>query len=1321
MNPRLHLFAILYLLFSILSLPAATVTGNLTDISIQALDTKLVFTPTNDVLITPSGLNAGPPKLVETAGGQFSIALEAGDYIVTLPLIPWRKPFGISVMDTTDTINITNLLAAPKTYTYTNNLDFTFKATPGDTAPNVLGAKLEAGSALAKSTNTIGTAQTIVLSIPTNAQIRALSVSLDGPQLYYDWLGISNGLVNLPAFNSKFSGTHRPGLYFINTNTHEMGYIGSWADHGNQIDTPELLIQSARSLALIPGTDGAGGANVQLGQSNPSHDLFYAQYDDDPTTTSWTDGITSWPIGHSKRFGFAARGAINSSIYGEALPGIVGVVAATNINTSLDGTWIYGGGSDQWDGSTNGGIFINGGFGVGNKPGGWTVYTESGVTFLRMQDTGDPRTAQPSGTFSDPSNRKLMMARSMANLDGASSSQLSDGFTVCFRARIPTPAKATGALDPLYPSAGLPGNPGPTAYPAGGDGYVTFNGGKGNIMMHDQSSPPAGDLTYGASIAFSLTQTNDNNGSSTNQAGFAGLTMNELNGSSASNNVNFGQGSGTNLYALDPTDWHEFWITLKADPSGRGTHEAYVFVDGNLIPKLFHMTAGASEGSVDPSGAGYRGSTFIAIASPSTGQSCAFDLDFLDYKLGEFYPAGAINNLPPQIGANAPAFGQPFYPVSSNLFLEATTAGTNNIPTGGAKLTLNGVDVSAGLVASGSAQDRTFTYPSLQPNTVYTGNIIVSDQAARSVTNSFSFDTFVEAQVTILESEDYNFDSGQGSNSPPAGAFANLTGTYGVDFIDSSLWSVGVYRPADAVDTDVTTDLARPRFINSGATDYQIGFIARGEWCNYKRTISAGSYSAVLRATAGTAQDVRLDLVTSNPSLPNQTVKSLGVFHVPNTGGLSVFTDVILADMQGNPLPLALSGDTTLRLTAVSANNTDLALNYLVLATTTAPTTPVVSTSPAPNATGVLPDAAVEAAIYDGSTPVNSGSVVLRVNGSVVSANVVKSGSVTLVKYTPPTLWPVLSSNTVNLTFTNGTPHSVTWSFTAAYLLSLTPAMKVNNAATPGFAFRVFQNGSDDTPSTARAETQLAGSSTFTNRADPSQQGPADAPGVPGSDPDHDPLSYTVPTVINMSQGNANYGNFAPDDLMPGIPGIGPEGGKDGISAEIKAFISLPAGVTTMVVNSDDGFKVTAGFLNDAPLQLVDVEGLFGDADRLFRFIVQEAGVYPFRMVWYQSDHGFGVEWMVVNADGTHGLINDTANTQQTGPAAFQTGTVPAAPHPTLTIQRAESGQVTITWGANGTLQAATSVTGQYQDILSAVSPYTTTATGTTFYRVRVP
>jgi hypothetical protein len=109
------LLAILYSPFA----RSATVTGNLTDISLQALNTKITFSPTNDVLLTDTGLSAGPPRTIDVANGQFSIVLDSGDYTVSLPLITYRRPFKISVFATNGTVNITNLLSPPRTYTYT--------------------------------------------------------------------------------------------------------------------------------------------------------------------------------------------------------------------------------------------------------------------------------------------------------------------------------------------------------------------------------------------------------------------------------------------------------------------------------------------------------------------------------------------------------------------------------------------------------------------------------------------------------------------------------------------------------------------------------------------------------------------------------------------------------------------------------------------------------------------------------------------------------------------------------------------------------------------------------------------------------------------------------------------------------------------------------------------------------------------------------------------------------------------------------------------------------------------------------------------------
>src|SRR5437899_8581534 len=66
---------------------SATVTGDLKDISVQALNTKIMFSPTTNVLLTASGLSAGPPRIIDTVSGSFTLDLEAGDYTVSLPLL----------------------------------------------------------------------------------------------------------------------------------------------------------------------------------------------------------------------------------------------------------------------------------------------------------------------------------------------------------------------------------------------------------------------------------------------------------------------------------------------------------------------------------------------------------------------------------------------------------------------------------------------------------------------------------------------------------------------------------------------------------------------------------------------------------------------------------------------------------------------------------------------------------------------------------------------------------------------------------------------------------------------------------------------------------------------------------------------------------------------------------------------------------------------------------------------------------------------------------------------------------------------------------
>ena len=94
---------------------AATIIGNLKDISQQSLDTRISFAPTNQVQVTGGGLSVGPPRIIDSTNGAFTIVLDAGEYMVSLPLLGWRKPFIISVLNTNGTVNITNL---PITYPF---------------------------------------------------------------------------------------------------------------------------------------------------------------------------------------------------------------------------------------------------------------------------------------------------------------------------------------------------------------------------------------------------------------------------------------------------------------------------------------------------------------------------------------------------------------------------------------------------------------------------------------------------------------------------------------------------------------------------------------------------------------------------------------------------------------------------------------------------------------------------------------------------------------------------------------------------------------------------------------------------------------------------------------------------------------------------------------------------------------------------------------------------------------------------------------------------------------------------------------------------
>ncbi|MCL4786173.1 MAG: hypothetical protein KJ070_05175 [Verrucomicrobia bacterium] len=970
--------------------------------------------------------------------------------------------------------------------------------------------------------------------------------------------------------------------------------------------------------------------------------------------------------------------------------------------TSLDGTWTHDNGSDEWDGSPIGGTFSTGGFGIGNGPGGTILGTQGGVDYLRIQVTGDPR----DYGYPDPSNRKIYFGHNIgSDIDPIKAQTIMrDGVTLTFRARIPTLAKAGPPLDPLHRDGQQASGVQP--YPDSGDGYVTSDGGKGNFVIREGGN---GLDVPAAAIAFSLTQTNDTTGGNpaTGQAGFAGLTFNEFNGNQPSASVNFGQGSRTNLVPFDPTEWHELYIVLRDDPADIGTHEAFIFLDGNVVPNVFKITGGTGSDLPD---------SFLAMGGSATPQNFALDVDWFGYKDEAVFPPGAL--LPPSIFGFVPANRAAFHPAASGLSFSASALmPTNTLPASGFKVILNGQDVSSQLVLTGNnnSQSRTATFNGLQPNSVYSAIYIVTDSGGLSTTNDVSFDTFVEATTVVVEAEDYNYGGGEFFDNPPPGLYAGTGGLQGIDFHDSTLNSFGTYR-FDEVDTATTADVARSKFTSVGATDYQIGGIITGEWLNYTRTLSSPAYQLWVRAATTAAQPLRVDRVTGDRTQPNQTLQFVGTLDIPRTGTLNLFDYFQLKDIQGRPISIPAGAVTTLRLTAPAANG-DLTLNYLILVPATATTDSLTSVSPLPGAVAVRADAPIEATLYDGSTPISAASVKLLVGGNEVAATVTKAGSVTSVKYTPPAIWSPATTVTLSLIYNDGADRTNNWSFTTANYPVLTPNMKVTGANTRGFVWRVHQNEANQDANMQKVLNALSGALGLPNLADPNSQGPASAPGTPAN-PGNGMMTFNIPTVINVGQDTfGNFGSFIPDEQMPGIPGL--NFSTDGIAVEITTFITLPSGLITMGVNSDDGFRTLTGFLNHTPLILDQFDGGRSSTDSIFQFAAQEAGVYAFRTLYVEGGGNANLEWFIVKPDGTRVLVNDTDNG---GPASFQQGTIPTPPvDVTVKASLNASGQVVIEWSA-GTLESATEVGGAYSTVTGATSPYTVNPADAPrrYFRVRV-
>jgi hypothetical protein len=390
-------------------------------------------------------------------------------------------------------------------------------------------------------------------------------------------------------------------------------------------------------------------------------------------------------------------------------------------------------------------------------------------------------------------------------------------------------------------------------------------------------------------------------------------------------------------------------------------------------------------------------------------------------------------------------------------------------------------------------------------------------------------------------------------------------------------------------------------------------------------------------------------------------------------------------------------------------------IDDLTITTFPAPTAPIVS-SFFGTAGGV------SISIRDGVTQVNPAATKLTFDGAVAAPNQSKSGGITTITYSPPSLLPVGSRHTVALTFADTAIPSafktVDWSYVVgnytsipvSYAIPATVAL----ANAPGFNVRSVQARSDAVLSNTvdRALAQLAGI-----LIDPGTTRPyvdeANLAGAVGG-------YVNEADVINYDEA-ADHGNFTgsggfPEKSFPGIPGKG--GHKDNYSVEILTYLELPAGFSTLGINCDEGFALFAGPEAQGPW-LVKVSqsdpGRRGE-DTIFAVIAPIGGLYSFRLVFFEGREDSSLEWFSIAPSGQKVLVNDRKN-----PGAIKAWRNVIAPMRSyLNPPIFQGGNIILSWTAGGTLQSADSVNGPWTNVVNASSPFSAAPSGgKKFYRIK--
>ena len=690
-------------------------------------------------------------------------------------------------------------------------------------------------------------------------------------------------------------------------------------------------------------------------------------------------------------------------------------------------------------------------------------------------------------------------------------------------------------------------------------------------------------------------------------------------------------GSFIQMADLHPTQWYKVWMVID-----NAADTVQVYLQGGQFPTPTQMVVGGVSAFGFRNGAAANNLTHFFVRNTTVNSGPFLDDLYIDYA-GQNLTEPSSVPVPPKVQNLNPADATMYYAAGGGLSFNVTS--TQPIANGSVKMTLNGVDVP--LQISGDPQNLTATYGNLKPNQFYQGLITVTNATGGNATR-FSFDTFIATEVLEWEAEYYNFSGGQHIENPElsftAGPdnYLDQLATEGIDTHQiSTTTGAAPFRIGDIAGTEVTGDLKRQKFLETGMDDYNVGWNVAGEWLNYTHTFPVRTWQVYARMALSTLAPMRaqLDWVTSGSTTATQATVPAGQFSAPGTGVGQTYTYVPLTDALGNKVLIRTTGKQTLRFTPLTDS---FNFNYLTLVpeATTGQLQPIVTSAyPPANATGVLPDMLVAATLADRDTRVQASTVKLLVDGVEVSGvSVTTAPATTFVNYHAAAFLQTNTTYRLALVFQDSAGATITneWQFTtvatAVPVLTAAIARPADAGLVRGFAVRTVQGPATPTlPNTVdRVEAQLAGLLTNASVYVVTESS--------GSD---------IPAVINYAQDTANIGNFNPNNL---IPGLGTH--TDNLAMEVVTYLQLSRGAYRFGVAKDDGCRVTAG---PVPANTNLVLGISpANGEFTFDFLVETNGLYPFRLVYYEGNGGAGVEWHAVNLmTNQRTLINKSNSTIQ--------------------------------------------------------------------------